>query len=299
MRFLQSVSLVTALAVLSLGGPAAADAPKKESAAKAAPTKDVPADKTDPTKQKLVSKDFVYKKTRHSDMELKVFYPPDWKETDRRPAVVLFNMYKFQYQAHYLATRGMVGMAASFRDTSSVYDRLENARDAMRWIRKHHAELGVDPHKIAAGGGSASAHISACLGIAIGQSHKPGTISAVPDALILFNPILVVRDDKEAKKRIGPLGKAQAKEISPLLHLTKDVPPSLVLFGTNDRFMKDGEDWVKQCKALGVRSDLYLAKGQTHSFFNYHPWKERTLYRVDEFFESLGWVKGPPTLKLP
>ena len=46
-------------------------------------------------------------------------------------------------------------------------------------------------------------------------------------------------------------------------------------------------------------AELHSAEGQPHGFFNKSPWQERTLYRVDEFLASLGYLQGKPTLDLP
>ena len=36
------------------------------------------------------TKSFTYKKTKQADLEIVVHYPPGWKETDKRPAIVFF-----------------------------------------------------------------------------------------------------------------------------------------------------------------------------------------------------------------
>jgi hypothetical protein len=36
-----------------------------------------------------------------------------------------------------------------------------------------------------------------------------------------------------------------------------------------------------------------------HGFFNRSPWTETTAQQADEFLASLGYLKGPPTIKLP
>ena len=59
--------------------------------------------------------------------------------------------------------------------------------------------------------------------------------------------------------------------------------------------------WIPN--ALGLSGDpvrrAELAEGAKHGFFNRSPWLERTMYRVDEFLASLGYVSGKPTVKLP
>ncbi len=52
----------------------------------------------------------------------------------------------------------MVALSAEYRLTPEgvcVSDCVSDAKSAVRWIRRHAAEFGVDPNRIAAGGGSA------------------------------------------------------------------------------------------------------------------------------------------------
>lgn len=87
------------------------------------------------------------------------------------------------------------------------------------------------------------------------------------------------------------------KAISPTLHLTKETPPALLLYGKKDGLLKQGEEYVEKSKEVGHRAEMYLVDGVGHGFFNRSPWKERTLVRMDEFLESLGYLKGKPTIK--
>ena len=87
------------------------------------------------------------------------------------------------------------------------------------------------------------------------------------------------------------------KSLSPTLHLTKDTPPALLLFGTKDQLLTHGEEYVAKSKEAGNRAELFLAEGQGHGFFNRSPWQERTTKRVDEFLRSLGYVQGEPTIE--
>jgi dienelactone hydrolase len=297
MRFAEAVRVVPLLLLPSLALAQVAEAPP----------------------HKPVTRTFVYKKVKDVDLDLVVHYPPVWKESDRRPAIVFFNKYKFGMQADYLAGRGLVAAEAAYRTTNDVRDRIANGHDALRWLRANAGKLGIDPERIAAAGGSASAHVAACLGVGLepatgakapaqggeatpaaeGPAPPAAKVSSMPNALVLFNPILEVTGGPQIKKRIGDFPRAQARELSPVLHLRKDTPPALLMYGTLDRYLKQGEDYIRRARKLGVRADLYTAEGQVHSFFNNSPWKERTLYRVDQFLESMGWLKGPPTLKLP
>jgi acetyl esterase/lipase len=157
--------------------------------------------------------------------------------------------------------------------------------------------LGIDPNKIVASGGSAGGHIAACTACpgldAEGEDTK---VSSKPNALVLFNPVVRFDGVPDLMKRLDKdekLGKA----ISPTLHLTKETPPALLLYGKADGLLTQGEEYVDKSKDVGHRAELYVADGVGHGFFNRSPWKEKTLVRVDEFLESLGYVKGKPTIK--
>ena len=58
------------------------------------------------------TKSFIYKKTKQADLEIVVHYPPGWKETDKRPAIVFFfgggwtsgTIRQFEPQANHLAS---------------------------------------------------------------------------------------------------------------------------------------------------------------------------------------------------
>lgn len=97
-------------------------------------------------------------------------------------------------------------------------------------------------------------------------------------------------------KRIGN-DEALGKLLSPTLHVSRTTPPALILFGTSDRLIVHGEEFLKRAQELGQRTEFYTAEGTGHGFFNKPPWQGRTLVRVDEFLATLGYVEGKPTLK--
>ena len=248
---------------------------------------------------------FIYKKTQQADLELIVHYPSDWKETDKRPAIVFFfgggwtggKIEQFEPQANHLASRGMVAVRADYRVKSrhgvTPKECVEDAKDAVRWMRQNAAKLGVDPERIVAAGGSAGGHIAACTAFTpdLNAEGEDAKISSKPNALVLFNPVLRFESIPELMERIGNdevLGKA----ISPTLHLAKDSPPTLIFFGTADRLASMGDEFMKKSKELGHRAELFTAEGQPHGFFNRSPWLEKTTQRLDEFLVSLSYL--PP-----
>jgi len=266
----------------------------------------------DPKDIQIVSqattKTFTYTKTKQADLEIVVHYPQGWKETDKRPGIVFFfgggweigTIKAFEPQAQYLASRGMVTARADYRVKSrhsvTPKDCVDDARSAVRWFRQNAATLGVDPDKIVASGGSAGGHIAACTTLMPGLEPDGEKVSSKANALILFNPVL--RFWPQLLKKIDN-DEAVGKAISPILHLAKDSPPTLLFFGTDDWLYKQGRDFIQRSKELGHRSELFTAEKQPHGFFNQSPWREKTLLRTDEFLVSLGYLQGKPTIQVP
>ncbi len=239
-----------------------------------------------------------------ADLELVVHYPPGWKDSDKRPAIVFFfgggwtggKMEQFEPQASHLARRGMVAARADYRvktrargDTTRIC--VEDAKSALRWMRANAAKLGVDPDRIVAAGGSAGGHIAACTAFTPGldADDEDAKSSSKPNALVLFNPVLRFTGIPQLMERIGD-DEALGKAISPTLHLTRDSPPTLIFFGTADRLAAMGNEFMKRSKELGHRAELFTAEGQPHGFFNRSPWQEKTTERMDEFLVSIGYI---------
>ena len=255
-------------------------------------------------------KEYVYKETPQGELKVHVWLPPDWKEGDRRPGIIFFfggawrigSPKQFFRQAEYFASRGMVSASAEYRIKSKhdvAPDKcVEDARTAIRWFRSHADELGLDPDRIVGSGGSAGAHLAACAGTGTGTDDKGDdlSVSARPDALVLFNPPMSFVGREKMLERIGNDEKL-AELLSPTVHLTKDAPPALVLFGTSDRLLEQTEEFMEKSKRIGHHCELYLAEDQDHGFFNESPWLERTIRRADEFLIKLGYLEGEPTVR--
>jgi acetyl esterase/lipase len=249
-----------------------------------------------------------YRKTAEGDLYLHVFYPPGWKTSDRRPLIVFFfgggwkggSYTQFVPQAEYFASRGIVAACAEYRIANkhkTTPDRaVEDARAAFRWVRSNSARLGIDSRKVIGAGGSAGGHLAAAAALLDGFD-APGDdtkVSCKPDALVLFNPALNLVDFATIRDKDG---KDITRAFSPTPHLKKGAPPTLLLFGTNDRMLDQGKEYLKKAKALGVRTELHTAPDEPHGFFNRSPWLEATTHKADEFLAELGYLTGKPTVK--
>ena len=259
----------------------------------------------------LSTRAYVYKTIGERELKMHVDFPPGWKKTDTRPVIVFFHggswkggsVIAFARQAKYFASRGLVCARVDYRiknkDGVTPDKCVEDARSAVRWVRANAVELGIDPQKLITAGGSAGGHLAACAIIpeSVETEGADLSISTNPQAMVLFNPVLSFMHGGLVSRVNGD--NEIAAKISPLLHVTPDTAPSIVMFGTKDRLKAFGDLWWAKAKELGFRADKYTAEGGKHGFFNQSPWLERTIIAADEFLASLGYLEGEPTMKVP
>ncbi|MCS5628438.1 MAG: alpha/beta hydrolase [Planctomycetes bacterium] len=259
-----------------------------------------------------------YKEASGSRLKLYLFRPEGHQAGDKRPAIVFFfgggwnggSPKQFEPHARYLARRGMVAIVADYRVKSrqktSPFECVKDGKSAVRWLRKNSERLGIDPSRLAAGGGSAGGHVAAATGTVPGleEDGEDTSVSSLPNALVLFNPVF---DN-------GPMGyghsrvKDRFREISPIHNLSKKTPPTIVFLGTKDKLVpvSTAQRYKKLMEKSGGRCDLHLYKDQPHGFFNgpdrggaFNPYYLKTVTAMDRFLASLGYLKGEPTIRRP
>lgn len=265
-----------------------------------------------------------YKRVGDVSLNAYIFEPNGHAASDQRPAIVFFfgggwragTPGQFLPHCRHLAERGMVAISVDYRVKNRhdawPQDCLEDANSAIRWVRKNAKRLGIDPDRIAAGGGSAGGHLAAATAIIKGfdAASEDITISSVPNAMVLFNPAValtqfeglkVVPEDKLADIRQRTQGRPE--EIAPINHVRKGLPPSIIFHGTADPtvLFASVDEFAKRMKAAGNRCELMPYEDQVHGFFNagrgkgasraaanrnYH----KTLIQLDAFLVSLGYL---------
>ena len=269
-----------------------------------------------PTVESVRQESLVYKKTPQGELSIHVSFPPGWKASDKRPAIVFFfgggwtggTVAQFAPQAAYLAGRGMVAARADYRVWSrhkATPDKcVEDAKSAVRWMRANAAKLGIDPEKLCASGGSAGGHLAIATAVVKGvdadtdadtdTDAEKKSISAVPNLLVLYNPVM---DTTIYRGRIKT--DEMARRLSPMHNLTKDLPPAIFYYGSADKFYKPVKPLPARAAELKLDVTVYLAPGQSHGFFNRPPWLQRTTYLTDQFLARHGYLTGKPTVNLP
>ena len=258
----------------------------------------------------------VYKKVGTTDLPLYVYSPTDHAPGAKLPAIVFFfgggwsggSPGQFEQQCKHLASRGMVAITVEYRVSSRhpvhIEDCIEDAKSAMRWVRGSCAKLGVDPDRIASGGGSAGGHLAAC--VAVMDEFDAQTddlkVSAKPNAMVLFNPAMALSpDDRLSKKYLERIDQGARRtkvgkpKISPLTYASAKQPPCIMFFGTADDLLEGAQLYQKDSEKSGNSCKVITYEGQGHGFFNYGArggkHYDLTLAEMDRFLVDLGWLK--------
>lgn len=262
--------------------------------------------------QPAPTKQVAYKNLGDDSLHLDVFEPQGHSADDSRPGIVFFfgggwkggSPNQFYPHCGYLASRGMWAASAQYRtERSHGTDPRACVRDgksAVRYIRSHAAELGVNPNMFAAGGGSAGGHVAATTATVEGfnEQGEDTSVSCVPDALVLFNPVYDNGPDGYGHDRV----KEYWQQFSPMHNIHAGMPPAVVFLGTQDRLIPvaTAEKFKAGMEKAGVRSDLHIYEGQGHGFFNLKHGEQgryrQTVYEADRFLASLGFIEGEPTI---
>lgn len=236
-----------------------------------------------------------YRRVDSFDLHLDVFVPAG---TGPHPGICWFfgggfqqgSITQFHPHATLLAERGIAGFCAEYR-VAKVHGTppeacVEDARAAMRFLRRHFEDFALDPHRLAAGGGSAGGCLAACCAVdsPYNASDDDLAVSPRPTALILFNPVVDVSPQGYAHDRV-----ADWRRFSPLHNLATPMPPSLFLVGDQDHLvpLATAHAWRDRCRQLGAEAGLHLTAAAGHGFFNWrdgdNPWFTSTMAAVAAF----------------
>jgi acetyl esterase/lipase len=240
-------------------------------------------------------------------------YSPEESDPEQlRPGMVFFfgggwkneNFYQFQEHAKYFSARGIVCFLVEYRvnniHNTSPYEALKDAKSAMRFIRKNAENFGINPMKIIAAGGSAGGHLAAATALIFHHNDTSDdlSVSCVPNALVLFNPVIDNGPGGYGYDRIGD----NYLHFSPLHNIRNGAPPTLFHVGTRDKFIpvETAEYYQVVMEKVGSRCDLKIYEDKGHGFFNYKHFEayKETVRETDIFLQSLGYLGEQPMIKI-
>jgi len=164
--------------------------------------------------------------------------------------------------------------------------QIQDCKAAIRWLRAHAGEYGIDPGRIGVWGSSAGGHLVALLGVT-GQVHDFDTgpnldqSSAVQCVVDLYGPSDFLNPGQgPGKSRPGMISvvnlllggpveahQALARLASPVYFVTKEAPPFLILHGDQDPIvpLQQSQELNAALQKAGVESTLHVVPGAVHA----------------------------------
>lgn len=186
----------------------------------------------------------------------------------------------------------------------TVPEIVQDMNRAVRYIRHHAEDYGIDPNRLGVTGASAGGHLSLMLGAA-GDEGDPQARDPVDressrvQAVACFFPptdlfnfgapgreMIRARDhgkpfrpafdyyelDPETNLWVPITDEARlrqiAKDISPITHASADDPPTLIVHGDRDELVpiQQGEAMVEALKGAGAEAKLVVKPGAGHGW---------------------------------
>lgn len=200
------------------------------------------------------------------------------------------NKEAFRSMAQQLAAKGFVTATIDYRLATEAKfpGAVEDCKAAVRWMRANAKKYRIDPKRIGGVGGSAGGHLVGMLA-GTGKSRKfegdggnEKESSALQACVMMGAGVDQATRAAETKKLIesqlvffgGPYEEKKDVYVaaSPITHLSKDTPPTLLIEG---EFDTPGERYIefrKKLDELKVPNRLIIIQGGKHGCWGSNPW---------------------------
>ncbi|MBA0242433.1 alpha/beta hydrolase [Stenotrophomonas maltophilia] len=183
-----------------------------------------------------------------------------------------------QPAAQWLQSQGVTAAVVYYRlpaDGWAPVSPFQDGQRAMRLLRAHAVELGVDPQQIGVIGFSAGGNLA---GIVATRFDAPlytsvdaaDRLSARPDFVGMIYPVVSMRpplDKTRSRRELGSQADAE-QAYSVEMHVRKDMPPVFLAQAVDDHTVDVGHSvaMYQALHALGVPVELHLFEKGGHSW---------------------------------
>ena len=151
---------------------------------------------------------------------------------------------------------------------------IADCRNAVRWVRAHAKELGVNPDKIAVAGGSAGGYLALMVGLSDDKTGPGGDPTAKHSAKVsaVIDMYGVVSFAKRGKGEVPGTSPAEQAAYLPESQCDAQDPAVLILHGTADTTVDiaQSDDMAKALRAAKTPFEYIVVEGAPHTF-DLHP----------------------------
>jgi acetyl esterase/lipase len=175
---------------------------------------------------------------------------------------------------------------------ATVMEIIEDMHRAVRFVRHHARDYGVDPQRLGVTGGSAGGHLSLMLATrgGPGPADAPDPVdreSSAVQAVAIFYPVTDLLNLGKSTENPGdggppksfvrafgpqstnlPVWKVIGRESSPIYYVTTNLPPVLIYHGDADTLVPlEQSQWFQEkARAAGRSVELVVHPGGQHGW---------------------------------
>lgn len=202
-----------------------------------------------------------------------------------------------------LASQGFVAASIDYRlsGVAPFPAQLEDSKCAVRYLRAHAKEYGVDPQRIGAAGGSAGGHLAALVGLmpksaglegSGGGASEESSVSAVCDLYGVSDLTALVSECKltggvQKLMRATPKEKPELyRQASPLAQVRAGAPPFYLAHGDKDETvpLSQSQRLAEALQKVGTEATVRVIPGMGHGSISTLP--PEVLTDVVAFFQK-------------
>jgi len=198
------------------------------------------------------------------------------------------------WMAAPLLRRGYTVLAVSHlsQPQATVMEIVADVNRAVRFIRYHAGEYGIDPNRLGVTGGSAGGHLSLMLATrggpgAVDANDPVDRQSSAVQAVAIFYPVTDLLNMGRSTENAGDGGpprsfvaafgpqstdpaiwKRIGRDMSPIYHICADLPPVLIVHGDADTLtpLDQSERFQARARGVGRSVELLVRPGKQHGW---------------------------------